>query len=168
MSGRLVSWALRLDDLTPTQKLVLVALAEHCNGVNGSAVCWPSMGALVTMTGYTDRAIRKALAEFEARNLIDRKSGDGPGRGSSGADHEDTSACGAIRARARPIDAGICARPRSRSLAPSRRRGLMPQETNRSDTKERGASALRRNPVLAVRAGSTCGAATRMQCSSAC
>ena len=77
MSYRLTNWAVTVPGITPTQKLVLVVLAYHCNGVNGSAKCWPSMAQLSDLTGFTERTIQKALADLERRNLIARKLGSG-------------------------------------------------------------------------------------------
>ncbi|MBK1732774.1 helix-turn-helix domain-containing protein [Thiococcus pfennigii] len=77
MSYRLTDWALHVRGLTSTQKLVLVALASHCNGHRQERSCWPSMAALCELTALSDRAIRKALAELERRGLIERRSGSG-------------------------------------------------------------------------------------------
>ncbi|TVQ95108.1 MAG: helix-turn-helix domain-containing protein, partial [Chromatiaceae bacterium] len=77
MSYRLTDWALDVEGITPTQKLVLAVLARYCNGVNGSAKCWPSMATLVEKTGYSDRAIQKALAALEDRSLLKRRLGAG-------------------------------------------------------------------------------------------
>lgn len=77
MSYRLTDWALDVDGISPTQKLVLAVLARYCNGVNGSAKCWPSMATLVHKTGYSDRAIQKALASLEELCLIERRVGSG-------------------------------------------------------------------------------------------
>jgi hypothetical protein len=77
MSFRLTDWALDVEGITPTQKLVLVVLAHHCNGQTANAKCWPSMAQLEQTTGLTARAIQKALAALESRNLIDRRLGRG-------------------------------------------------------------------------------------------
>lgn len=57
--------------LTPTERLVLVALADFCGD---QQVCWPSMAALVESTGLTDRAIQKVLAKAEAQAWITRRT----------------------------------------------------------------------------------------------
>ena len=77
MSYRLSDWAWSVADLTPTQKLVLLALAQCCNGKPGNTVCWPSQARLRAMTALSERSVRYALRDLEARCLIASE----PGRG---------------------------------------------------------------------------------------
>jgi DNA-binding MarR family transcriptional regulator len=53
--------------LSPTLKLVLVALAEY---VSKNDDCWPCEESLGEMTGLPMRAVSKAVRELEASGLI--------------------------------------------------------------------------------------------------
>lgn len=77
MSYRLTAWAAEVRGLTPTQKLVLMMLAHCCNGSAGAAVCWPSQARLAELTGLSERSVRYALRELEARCLIQASAGQG-------------------------------------------------------------------------------------------
>ena len=74
MSNRARDWAWA-QAVTPTQKLVLLSLAEHANDQGGS--CFPCGATLRGLTGLSERAIRKALRELEALDLIDCQHGRG-------------------------------------------------------------------------------------------
>jgi DNA-binding transcriptional ArsR family regulator len=65
------AWA---QDTSPTQKLVLLALAEHAN--DGYA-CWPSIHRLQERTGLSRRGVQKALRELEQRGLVSAERGGG-------------------------------------------------------------------------------------------
>lgn len=68
MSGRMVGWAFGVDDLPPTQKLVLVALADNAADPSGKA--WPSKGELIRKTGLSQATVYRALAELKRRELV--------------------------------------------------------------------------------------------------
>lgn len=63
---RAVAWAFA-QDLPPTPKLVLVALADYANG-NGQA--WPSQETLAAKCGLSERAVRDALRLLQQRLLV--------------------------------------------------------------------------------------------------
>lgn len=60
--------------VTPTQKLVLLSLAEHANDSGG---CWPSTARLRELTGLSERAIRNAVRELEKLGLLICRQGRG-------------------------------------------------------------------------------------------
>ena len=62
--------------MTPAQRLVLLALAEHANQDGGS--CFPSIGTLESMTGLTRRGVTKALDALDGAVL--RRERGGPGQ----------------------------------------------------------------------------------------
>lgn len=69
-------WAWSCQGLTPAQRLVLLALAEHADE-NGTS-CFPSLGLLERLTELSRRGITKALSGLDGA-LIERDRG-GPGR----------------------------------------------------------------------------------------
>lgn len=69
MSNEAISWAFQ-QTMSPTCKLVLVALA---NRANDAGECWPSVGTLTDETGLSERAVQNALAALEACGAIDRR-----------------------------------------------------------------------------------------------
>jgi hypothetical protein len=66
-------WAL---DLKPTEKFILVRLADMANEKNGGG-CWPSIARLAKDTGFKDRAIRGALKSLarDGHLTIDERPG---------------------------------------------------------------------------------------------
>jgi DNA-binding transcriptional regulator YhcF (GntR family) len=54
-------------------RLVLVALADHCNGKRDSLEAWPSLKVLAAETKLTIRTVCRNLAELEAVGDIQRK-----------------------------------------------------------------------------------------------
>lgn len=69
MSINLVGWAMKQRLGSATLKIVLVALANYADE---SGAAWPSQATLAGDTDLTDRSVRTALAELEARGLITR------------------------------------------------------------------------------------------------
>lgn len=63
------------QDLTPTDKLVLLALVNHLNDETGA--CYPSWDRLATRTGLSRRTISRTIARLEDEGFIDatRKPG---------------------------------------------------------------------------------------------
>jgi hypothetical protein len=76
MGRRARDWAWGRHGLTPAQRLVLLALAEHADDHGES--CFPSLGLLERMTELSRRGITKALNGLDGA-LIDRDRG-GPRR----------------------------------------------------------------------------------------
>lgn len=69
MSGKLVGWAFGQDGLSPTQKLVLVALADNAQD-DGKA--WPGKGTIVKKTGLGKSSVYRSLEELESKRLLRR------------------------------------------------------------------------------------------------
>ena len=67
MDFRLIEAALH-SALSPTQRLVLVAMAD-CKW-DDKSVCNPSISTLAGLTGLTTRAILKALSELKQNGVI--------------------------------------------------------------------------------------------------
>ncbi|MCU0974069.1 MAG: DnaT-like ssDNA-binding domain-containing protein [Burkholderiales bacterium] len=74
MSREARDWAWTLE-VSPPQKLVVLALAEHADEFGD---CWPSLTRLSDLTGLARSTVTEALAALETARLIDRQ------RGSSG------------------------------------------------------------------------------------
>lgn len=67
MGYRFVDWAWEQDTKTPTEKLVLLALARKC-GDKGT--CWPSIRLLADQTGTAERTVKRALKALKDRGVI--------------------------------------------------------------------------------------------------
>jgi len=67
MSVESISWALRVQDLSPTDKLVLIGIANH-DGDGGS---WPSIATLAMYAGVSERTVQRSIVALETRRLID-------------------------------------------------------------------------------------------------
>ena len=76
MSFTATRWAWGVPSLRPSQKLLLLALADRADD---SGVCWPSLARLQKDTGLDIKTIRAGLARLCALGLISRNSA--PGRG---------------------------------------------------------------------------------------
>jgi hypothetical protein len=65
--------ALQVADVTPAQKLLLVALASY----DGPGGIWPSITTLAGLVGVTPRQVRRMLVELGDRGLVvvDRRAG---------------------------------------------------------------------------------------------
>jgi len=68
-------WAWSQSGLTPAQRLVLLALAEHADTEGGS--CFPSIGTLERMTGLSRRGVTKALEALDGRWIARERGGPG-------------------------------------------------------------------------------------------
>ena len=79
MSVHAISWALRQPTGHPSDKALLLVLANYADE---DGVCWPSQERLVQESGFSARTIVRALQRLEARGLICRRKrgGDGTGR----------------------------------------------------------------------------------------
>jgi hypothetical protein len=63
--------------LSPTLRLLLLALADHAND---DGVCWPSYATLEARVGLSGRQLRRLLGEAEdGGHLSRRRGGRGPG-----------------------------------------------------------------------------------------
>ena len=69
MSIEAVSWALK-QDLAPSEKLVLVSLADHHN--RGTGLCIPSQSSIGEQTCMSVRTVQRHLKSLEAKGLITR------------------------------------------------------------------------------------------------
>lgn len=67
MSGKLIGWAFDVKGLSPSQKLILLGLADNADR---GGICWPSQRELVEKTGLSERTVREHLTLFEGRKLI--------------------------------------------------------------------------------------------------
>lgn len=74
MSIDATRWAWQQQNISPTQKLVLLSMADRSGEDH---TCWPSIGRLSLDTGISDRAIQKALAALEAMGLVRRMATSG-------------------------------------------------------------------------------------------
>lgn len=62
-----VVWAFRQQGLSPTAKLVLVSLAEHCTS---GGECWPAQGRLAAACGLARETINRHLRALATAGLI--------------------------------------------------------------------------------------------------
>lgn len=67
MSLRAITWAFDQHDTTPTQRLVLLALADHADGDNET---WPSIDLLMAKTGLSKATIYRALSDLTKEGVI--------------------------------------------------------------------------------------------------
>ena len=67
MSVDATRWAWMQQDITPTQKLILLALADRADENNR---CWPSISRLTTDTGFDRKAIYRAIEALAAKGLL--------------------------------------------------------------------------------------------------
>jgi DNA-binding transcriptional ArsR family regulator len=80
MSIDAMSWAFK-QDLPPSEKLVLLSLADHHNG--GTGLCIPSQASVAEQTSMSVRTVQRHMASLEERGLIRRVPrfrGEGRGR----------------------------------------------------------------------------------------
>jgi len=67
VSRRATDTVWQMRSLTPTQKLVLLCLAQHANA---QGECWPSVATIAEETGYSARAVQLALADLRQAGHI--------------------------------------------------------------------------------------------------
>jgi pyocin large subunit-like protein len=67
MSFPLTRWVWQQQGLTPTQKFVLLSLADRAGDDRG---CFPSVARIEQDTGYDRKAIYRALQALEEMGLI--------------------------------------------------------------------------------------------------
>jgi hypothetical protein len=68
LSIHATSWAFKVQNILPSQKLVLIALADAHNGHTGE--CFPSINRIMQMTMLSERSVQRATVELEAAGLI--------------------------------------------------------------------------------------------------
>jgi len=69
MSFAATLWAWQLEDVSSTQKLVLLDLCDRANAANQ---CWPKQKTIASRVRLTERAVCTALAVLEEKKLIRR------------------------------------------------------------------------------------------------
>ena len=58
----------QMDGLSPTERLLMLALARHADK---DGVCWPSHSRIAALTGLTVRTIQRTLPALVERNHLD-------------------------------------------------------------------------------------------------
>ena len=76
MSIRIMTSVWERQGITPTQKLVLLALADWAND---EGFCWPSINRLAVKSCLTSRCIQKTIRSLEDAGLIKREEVSGKG-----------------------------------------------------------------------------------------
>jgi len=76
MSIRIMSRVWELQDISATQKLVLLALADWAND---EGLCWPSINRLSVKTGATSRSVQRLIRQLEELGLVKREEVVGKG-----------------------------------------------------------------------------------------
>jgi hypothetical protein len=74
MSIKLMTLVWELD-LSPGEKLVLLALADQAN--DEGRQCWPSVATIAHRSGQGERTVRRAFAELEKKGHLTRDHRDG-------------------------------------------------------------------------------------------
>lgn len=67
MSTKYLSTCWSIAGISPSQKLVLISLADQAND---SGVCWPSVPHMTVRTGLSERAIRNSIRSLEDAGLL--------------------------------------------------------------------------------------------------
>lgn len=77
-----MNWAWSQDGMSPTEKLVLMALADHSDN-NG--ICWPGLDGLAEKCGVSTRTVIRAIATLEETGRVVKRirPGEGSGRKSN-------------------------------------------------------------------------------------
>ena len=70
MSIKLMTAVWERQDLSPTQKLVLLALADWAND---EGLCWPSINRLVVKTGMADRSVQRLIRQIEELGFVEKE-----------------------------------------------------------------------------------------------
>lgn len=73
MSGEVVGWAFKRPDLSPTQKLVLVAIADNAQD---DGMAFPGKKLLVRKTGLGQSTVYRALDELEEKGCLSKGEDD--------------------------------------------------------------------------------------------
>ena len=70
MSIKIMSQCWMVSGISPPQKLVLLALADHADD---AGLCWPSAATISERTGLSESTTRRAIAELEKLGHLTRK-----------------------------------------------------------------------------------------------
>lgn len=70
MSLKAMLWAMSQKNITPSEKLTLLSLAEHCNETDGKWEAWPSQTKLESDTCLNIKTIKKCLSTLQDKNLL--------------------------------------------------------------------------------------------------
>jgi DNA-binding MarR family transcriptional regulator len=70
MSVQAITSAFAVQGVSPSEKLLLLALANYADA---DGECWPSQTTLTFDTGLSERTIRTALASLESAGLLSRE-----------------------------------------------------------------------------------------------
>ena len=76
MSIKLMSAVWERDDLTSTQKLVLLALADWAND---EGLCWPSVDRVALKASLTSRGVQKTIRALEEMQFLRKEEIKGRG-----------------------------------------------------------------------------------------
>ncbi len=71
LCATLWAWSLRKEIITPTEKLILLSMADRADE---NHECFPSKERLILDTGFKRHTVFKAIASLEAKNII-KKTG---------------------------------------------------------------------------------------------
>lgn len=69
MSVRAMSWAWSTPTDTPSERLVLLALADHA-GEDGE--CWPGSASLAAKTGLSEGSVRRYITKLDERGILEK------------------------------------------------------------------------------------------------
>ena len=61
-----------MTGVSPTEKLVLIALADYAQDKGGGLDCWPSVGTIASITGFSERAVKGATAKLVTKGLLQK------------------------------------------------------------------------------------------------
>lgn len=76
MSIKVTNWVWQHGPKAPTDRLVLLALADFCND---AGVCWPSMKLIGAKASLSERGARKVVRRLEKEGWLKAKVGGGRG-----------------------------------------------------------------------------------------
>lgn len=68
MGYRAISWAWIVPGPSPTERFILLALADSASNSNGT--CWPGLELIASMTGYSKRTVIANINSLANRQLI--------------------------------------------------------------------------------------------------
>lgn len=75
MSVKIMSQVWEDEGIGPTDRLILLSLADHAND---EGVCYPSVARLVRRTGLSERAVQTAIRRLEEAGRLKIERGSGP------------------------------------------------------------------------------------------
>jgi hypothetical protein len=76
MSVRVMTWVWQNGPTDPTERLILLALADHAND---QGECYPSMAGIAAKASVTERGARGIMRRLEAGGWVSTKVGGGRG-----------------------------------------------------------------------------------------